>query len=251
VVTSLRGDAEDLWLYDLARGASSRLTAKGSSSFPVWSPDGRRLALSIGRNDIYIRSLDGGAPEQRVVTGNVPNYPFSWSPDGQTIAYVAVNPATLQDVWTLTLNGGQARPFLTSPFREGAPVFSPDGRAIAYVSDESGRNEIYVSPFPGPGEKQIVSTDGGSEPVWPRAGRELFYRDGDAVMAAEVRTAPTLSVGQPRVLFKKPYERSIALWPNYDATTDGRRLVMVKGSDAAPAPAFLDVVLNWAEELGR
>jgi len=249
VITSLRGDAEDLWLYDLTRGASSRLTAKGSSSFPVWSPDGKRVALSFGRNDIFVRTLDGSAPEQKVLTGRVPSYPFSWSPDGQTLAYVSVDAKTLQDIWVLNLTDRKPQPFLTSPFREGAPVFSPDGRWIAYVSDESGRNEVYVSPFPGPGEKQAISTNGGSEPVWPRAGKELFYRSGDAVMAAQVTTSPTLSVTKPRVVFRKPYERSIALWPNFDSSADGKDLLMVKGSDAAPAPSFINVVLNWSEEL--
>ena len=251
VVTSLRGDAEDLWLYDLARGASSRLTAKGSSSFPVWSPDGRRLALSVGRNDIYVRLLDASAPDQRLVTGDVPNYPFSWSPDGRTLAYVTVNATTLQDIWAVTLDDRKAQPVFASPFREGAPVFSPDGRWIAYVSDESGRNEIYVAPFPGPGEKTAVSTDGGSEPVWPRGGKILFYRNGDAMIAVEIGTSPTLSVGKPRIVFKKPYERSIALWPNYDAAPDGLRLLMVKGNDAAAAPSFVNIVLNWALELRK
>jgi eukaryotic-like serine/threonine-protein kinase len=249
VITSLRGDAEDLWLYDLARGASSRLTAKGSSSFPVWSPDGKRVALSVGRNDIFVRTLDGSAPEQKVWTGQVPSYPFSWSPDGRALAYVTVDPKTLQDIWILNLADHQVKPFLASPFREGAPVFSPDGRWIAYVSDESGHSEIYVSPFPGPGEKQAVSTNGGSEPVWPRAGKNLFYRSGDAVMAVEVTTSPALSVSKPRLVFKKPYERSMALWPNFDASSDGRQLLMVKGSDAAPAPGYINVVLNWSEEL--
>jgi serine/threonine-protein kinase len=149
----------------------------------------------------------------------------------------------------LNLTDRKPTPFLTSPFREGAPVFSPDGRWIAYVSDESGRNEIYVSPFPGPGEKQAISTNGGSEPVWPRAGKELFYRSGEAVMAVQVTTSPTLSVTKPRVVFRKPYERSIALWPNFDSSADGKHLLMVKGSDAAPAPSFINVVLNWSEEL--
>ncbi len=249
VVTSLRGDAEDLWLYDLARGASSRLTAKGSSSFPVWSPDGRRLALSVGRNDIIVRALDGSTADRRIVTGDIPNYPFSWSPDSRTIAYVAVQPRTLQDVWAVTVDGGKTQPVLTSPFREGAPVFSPDGHWIAYVSDESGRNEIYVSPFPGPGEKAAVSTDGGSEPVWARTSATLFYRTGDAMMAVDVTTSPALTVSRARVLFKKPYERSIALWPNYDVTSDGRRLLMVKGNDAERSSAYVNVVVNWIEEL--
>ena len=250
VVTSLRGDAEDLWLYDLMRGASSRLTSRGSSSFPVWSPDGRQLALSVGRNDIYVRPLDASTADRRLVTGDIPAYPFSWSPNGRTLAYVAVNATTLQDIWVAPLDGQKPRPYLASPFREGAPVFSPDGRWLAYVSDESGRNEIYVAPFPGPGEKSAVSIGGGTEPVWARSGPDLFYRSGDAVVAVEITMSP-FSVGKPRVLFRKPYERSIALWPNYDVTPDGRRLLMVKGNDASPAASFVSVVLNWQETLKK
>jgi eukaryotic-like serine/threonine-protein kinase len=253
VVTALRGNAEDLWLYDLARGTSSRLTAESNTSFPVWTPDGQRLTLSSGKEGsyaIYWRPVDGSAPDERLLSDNRPNYPFSWSPDGKVLALVSVSPTTLQDIRVLSLDRkGTSRPFLETQFREGAPVFSPDGRWLAYVSDESGRFEIYVRPFPGPGEKWTISLEGGSEVVWPRSGRQLFYRAGDTMMVVDVETTPTFSAGKPRKLFDKAYERSIALWPNYDASPDGQRLLMVRREEPSPQATRINVVLNWYDEL--
>ncbi|HEV3140451.1 MAG TPA: hypothetical protein VGY57_08055, partial [Vicinamibacterales bacterium] len=207
VVTSLRGNVEDLWLIDLERGTSSRLTAESNTSFPVWTPDGRRLTLASakeGSYSIYWRPLDGSAPDEALLSGKWPNYPFSWSPDGKFLAFVAVSPTTLQDIRVLSVDQkGTSKPFLETQFREGGPTFSPDGKWIAYVSDESGRFEIYVRPFPGPGEKWPISLEGGNEPVWPRAGRQLFYRAGDAMMAVDIETSPAFSAGKPRKLFEK------------------------------------------------
>jgi eukaryotic-like serine/threonine-protein kinase len=253
LVTSLRGNSEDLWLIDLERGTSSRLTAESNTSFPVWTPDGRRLTLASakeGSYSIYWRPVDGSAPDERLLSGNWPNYPFSWSPDGKVLAFVSVNPTTLQDIRVLSIDQkGASKPFLETQFREGAPAFSPDGKWIAYVSDESGRFEIYVRPFPGPGEKWPISLEGGNEPVWPRNGRELFYRAGDTIMAVDVQTTPTFSAGKPRKLFERAYERSIALWANYDASPDGQRLLMVRQENAAARATHINIVLNWLEEL--
>ena len=144
---------------------------------------------------------------------------------------------------------GASRPFVETPFREGAPVFSPDGQWIAYVSDDSGRFEIYVRPFPGPGEKWAISTEGGSEPVWPRDGHQLFYRAGDTMMAVDVQTTPTFSAGKPRKVFDTTFERSIALWANYDVSPDGQRLLMVRRENRSLPATHINVVLNWVEEL--
>jgi Tol biopolymer transport system component/tRNA A-37 threonylcarbamoyl transferase component Bud32 len=253
VVTSLRGNTEDLWLIDLTRGTSSRLTAEAHTSFPVWMPDGQRLTLASakeGSYSIYWRPADGSAPDERLLSGTWPNYPFSWSPDGKVLAFVSVNPKTLQDIRVLSVDQkGASKPFLETQFREGAPAFSPNGKWIAYVSDESGRFEIYVRPFPGPGEKWPISLEGGNEPVWPRNGRELFYRAGDTMMVVDVQTTPTFSAGKPRKLFEKAYERSLALWANYDAAPDGQRLLMVRQENASAQATHINVVLNWLEEL--
>ena len=129
-------------------------------------------------------------------------------------------------------------------------MFSPDGRWLAYQSDESGRQEIYVRPFPGPGGRWPISTDGGTEPVWARSGRELFYRNGDKMMSAAVETKSTF--GKPKLLFEGHYETTIyTLLPNYDVSHDGQRFLMTKSSNQESVRTQLNLVLNWSEELRR
>jgi hypothetical protein len=126
-------------------------------------------------------------------------------------------------------------------------MFSPDGRAIAYVSGETNRNEIQLRPFPGPGERIVVSTSGGNEPMWSPSGRELFYRVGDSLMAVDVTTSPSLKVGTPHRLFERRYEQSISLYPNY-STIDGQRFVMIKRIDQDEPPR-INVIINWFDQL--
>jgi serine/threonine protein kinase len=139
-------------------------------------------------------------------------------------------------------------PFVATPFVEGAPMFSPDGRLIAYVSRETGRNEIYLRSYPGPGEKLTISNQGGNEPMWSPDGGELFYRAGDAMMAVDVTTKPAVHAGVPRRLFERHYEPAVALYANY-STVDGNRFVMIKRVDQGDAPNQINVVVNWTEEL--
>jgi len=151
------------------------------------------------------------------------------------------------DLWVLTLDGRRI-PFLRTPFDERGATFSRDGRWLAYTSNESARDEIYVRPFPGPGQKWQISTGGGSEPVWARDGRELFYRSGDQMMAVAVSTTPTFLSQKPRVLFEGEYARPDPL-TSYDVAPDGH-FVMVRG-ETQSALSPLHVVLNWFEELKR
>jgi eukaryotic-like serine/threonine-protein kinase len=161
-----------------------------------------------------------------------------------------VSPTTANDIMVIDRQDKtEARPFLKTQFGEGAPMFSPDGRWIAYVSNKSGRNVVYMRPFPGPGEEWTISTEGGIEPVWARNTGELFYRQGAAMMSVDVKTGPTLMVGKPRRVFEGHYATSGALYANYDVTPDGKRLLMVKGS-VQEAPAQI-TVLNWLEEVKR
>ena len=136
------------------------------------------------------------------------------------------------------------------PFSEGAPAFSPDGRWLAYVSNDSGRNELYIRPYPGPGEKITISIDGANEPVWTRGGRELFYRNGDQIFAVDVSTLPALGAGKARKILERDYERTSTLWPNFDVSADGQQFLMVKTLQDA-APAYVAAVLNWDTELKR
>ena len=154
------------------------------------------------------------------------------------------------DLYTLGLKDGKPQPFLRTPSNETAPRFSPDGHFIAYASDESRRYEIYVRPYPGPGGKWQISTEGGTEPAWNPKGRELFYRSGNKMMAVEVTTQGTFSAGKPKMLFEGPYQLTPLTATNYDVSPDGQRFLMLKPSESAEAaPTQITVVLNWFEEL--
>jgi eukaryotic-like serine/threonine-protein kinase len=143
-------------------------------------------------------------------------------------------------------------PFLATAFNESAARFSPDGRYLAYLSDRTGRQELYVQPFPGPGEPRQVSTDGGTEPVWARNGRELFFKQGEKMMVVDVTLAPAFVASRPRLLFEGRYEVSFLVsgMRFYDVSPDGQRFLMVK-SDTPTTPRQLHLVVNWFEELKR
>ena len=176
---------------------------------------------------------------------------MSFSPNGQLLAFIEVNPTTGYDIWVLRLSDRKAQPFLQTPFNESVPRFSPDGHWLAYISDESGRYEVYVQPYPGPGGKWPISTEGGTEPVWNPNGRELFYRSGDKMMAVDIATQPSFTAGKPRLLFEGTYEPTWATNPNYDVSADGQRFLMVKASEQEQSNTQINVVQNWFEELKR
>jgi Tol biopolymer transport system component len=245
-----------IWMYDLARDALSRFTFEGSiNQNPVWTPDGKRVAFysnkSPGPAVIFWQLSDGSGGLERLGTGQYAEVPKSFSPDGQVLAYHENNPTTKKDIWILRLSDRKQEPFLRTRFNEGAPTFSPDGRWLAYISDESGRQEVYVQPYPGPGGKWQISIDGGSEPAWNRNGRELFYRAGGKMMSVDITTQPNFSAGKPKVLFEGRY---FAVQPPltgtaYDVSPDGARFLMVKETEATASNTHINVVLNWFEEL--
>jgi serine/threonine-protein kinase len=248
------------WIYDLSRETLTRFTFDGNyNPVAVWTPDGKRIAFESnkeGTPNLYSQLADGSGGTERLNTSEYIQVPMSWSPDGKLLAFIEVNPTTGVDIWVLRMgdpspSSGQARkaqPFLRTPFSEGAPRFSPDGRWLAYISNESGRYEIYVQPYPGPGGKWQISTEGGTEPVWNPNGRELFYRSGDKMMAVDIATQPGFAAGKPRMLFEGRYVLSPVQTDNYDVSPDGQRFLMLKPTEQA-ALTQINVVLNWFEEL--
>jgi Tol biopolymer transport system component len=245
-----------IWLYDLSRDTLTRFTFEGTANqSPGWSPDGRRIAFRSnkeGFNNLYWQLADGSGGLERLITKQNTQNLTSWSADGQHLAYFEISPTNARDIWVLGLDDRKPQPFLATRFNEGAATFSPDGHWMAYVSNESGRPEIYVQPYPGPGGKWQISTDSGTEPLWNRNGRELFYRSGNKMMAVQVTTQPNFSPSKPVVLFEKEYAASQfpATGIAYDVTADGQRFLMVKETDQASL-AQINVVLNWFEELKR
>jgi hypothetical protein len=197
------------WLYDFSRETLTRFTFGGNNNLnAVWTPDGKRLAFNSNKEgppNLFWQRADGSGGLERLTTSEYLQFPMSWSPDGQLLAFVEVTPTTGYDIWVLRLSDRKAQPFLQTPFNESVPQFSPDGRFLAYISNESGRWEIYLQSYPGPGGKWLISTEGGTEPVWNRNELELFYRSGDKMMAVDVATQPSFTAGKPRVLFEGRY----------------------------------------------
>ena len=256
IAVTIAEAATDVWIYDMERDALSRATFGGTANAdPVWSPDGRRLAFNSNRVgpalNLFWQAADGSGAAERLTTSQFVHATGSWSPDGQTIAFMEVNLETGQDIWTLAIDGRKARPFVKTQANETAPRFSPDGHWMAYTSDESGRWEVYVQPYPGPGGKWQVSTEGGTEPVWNPAGRELFYRFGDRMMAVPVTLQPAFSAGKPVVLFGGPWLPSPLTSANYDVSSDGKHFLMLKPADQDEGARQIVVVQNWFEELKK
>ncbi len=195
------------------------------------------------------QASDGSGDSELLVPGWW--VPYSWSSDGKILALYNRAP-TGRDIYTLSLEGDRTPlPFVVTPFNEHSPTFSPDGRYIAYVSDESGDDEVYVQPFPGPGSKVTVSMQGGREPVWSADGTELFYRRGNDLMVVPISTTPTLELETPQPLLDVSAFASVRKGPggrNYDVSRDGERFLFVGRGEY---PRDLHVVLNWFQELER
>ena len=250
------GSTTDLWVYDIPHGTLTRLTFDGHDISSVWSPDGKRVAYAANRSggwEILAKLADGSGAEERLIPGQDSfQIPGSWSPDGKYLAYMVVSPETGTDIWVLPLSGDRKPwPLAQTKFNEQHPRFSPDGHWIAYTSDESGRSEIYVQPFPGPGGKSQISTEGGFWPVWARNGRELSYLNGNKMMIVSITTHPRFDASTPRFLTD-----ASPLLPGrfnnaaYDMSADDHRFLLVKAKEGN-APGEVRVVLNWSEELKR
>jgi serine/threonine protein kinase/Tol biopolymer transport system component len=254
LAVGITGTNPGLWIYELARGTLTRLTTSILAPYQIWTSDGKRITYRSALGNPFNLDwmpADGSGVAERLITGEGLPIPGSWSPDGQVLAFSEQNPTTGWDIWLLKLEGNRKpQPFLRTPSNEDAPIFSPDGRWLAYQSDESGRDEIYIRPFPGPGGRWQISTEGGTEPLWARNGRELFYRNGDKMMAVTIETKPNFTASKPILLFKGNYVMGpFSFRPSYDVSADGQRFLMVKAAEQQQGVSEINLVLNWSEEL--
>jgi Tol biopolymer transport system component len=244
------GDNADLWMLDVVRGVPSRFTFRpGLSADPVWSPDGSRIIFQANNKSIYEKPVNGAGEEKLLIGGGVNSRPQDWSPDGRLLVYEDFGRTTGQDLWLLPLEGDRKpRPYLQTPFNERDAQFSPDGRWMAYVSNESGPVQVYVQSIPAGGSKFQISNAGGSQPRWRRDGKELFYiSTDDKLMAVEVKIGNTFEAGPPQPLFDMPLN-SYVRWL-YQPAADGQRFLVISDSRSASPP--VTVVLNWQAGLRK
>ena len=227
-------DHNNVWVTHLVAGTTQRITSDAQdNSSSAWSADGRMLlydGLYPGTNkDLFVQTLDGGAA-RRMTSRREVEWADDWSPDGSALLFTDVRPPLAYDLWVQPMDGSAAHPYLASAAQESGARFSPDGQWVAYTSNETGRDEVYVQSYPTPGRKVLVSTAGGAHPVWRRDGRELYYWREDQLIAASLSPA---AAGDPpavrgrTLLFRAPYVHSVSV--NYDVSPDGTRFVVVIG----------------------
>jgi len=245
----------DIWIYELSRNIRTRFTFDPAvEGNPIWSPDGSRIVFTSDRRayaDIYVKSSSGAGQEELLFGSNLGKRPSDWSSDGNYILYTSVNdPKTKNDLWVLPMNGDR-KPFsfLQTEFNEGGGRFSADGKWVAYNSDESGKAEVYVRPFPGPGGKWQISATCGSSPRWRNDGKEIYYFSADnKLMAAELKSSGTaIEVGTIKTLIDFQSKGQTVL---EDVTGDGQKFLMrIASGGTVFSP--LTLVTNWPEELKR
>ena len=248
----------DVWLYDLTRGTRTRVTGGGSIAINgdvVWSPDGSRILFDSDRKhqaDLYVKPASGGGTEEALLEAEGQKIPSDWSSDGRFIAFEEREPKGERRVALSILSLGENRKptiFLQRGSEVGTSRFSPDGRWLAYTSLESGRWEVYVASFPGPGGRWQVSTSGGYQPRWRRDGKELFYLSEDRkLMSVEIKPGPSFEAGVPKPLFDTSVPAVLANF--YDVSADGERFLVVTplGGQATPP---LNLVVNWAADVKK
>jgi len=244
-----------IWVYDIPRGTMMRLTYANDNS-PLWTPDGKRIAYMEESNRTFAikwKPADGSGPEETLIgSQGFVQIPVSWSPDGKVLAYNSIGSgaATGLRIWILSLEGKhEPQEFAKTGSLQGAARFSPDGHWLAYASNESGRPEVYVEPFPGPGGKWQISTEGGNWPVWARNGRELFYLNGSKIMSVGITIQPSFTASTPRVLADVPIQTSSFYGSNgeFDVSPDGQHFLFIKAREQNALPSEVRVVLNWGE----
>jgi len=259
----------DIWTYDWQRDTLTRLTFGGESNTdPVWTPDGQRITYSMrdkdGTTNIYWKRADGAGEAQRLTQSKATQIPASWSPDGKALALHQIDSGSSNgwDLYTLPMQGdektgwkpGEAKPFLNTPATEVYPEFSPDGRWLAYMSNESGTMEVYVRPFPGPGGKWQISSGGGALPIWSHASKQLFYRTGDQkIMGVTYSTSGDSFQASKPILWSDAQFTTRGTSRNYALHPDGKRFAVLKapGTGAEQQVNKFVLVSNFFDELRR
>jgi Tol biopolymer transport system component len=254
-----------LWLLDPVRGTESRFTfTSAHDTDPQWSPDGSRVVFSSFRRDsakanLYVKLAGGATPEELLLKTDAGKAPRQWSTDGRYIVYESIGADSTSDIWVLPLTGERKPiPFLVTPAREGQGALSPDGKWMAYTSNESGRLDIYAQPFPATGGKWLISTGGGVQPRWRRDGKELYYVSAppQKLMAVDVKTDGAMfQASVPHPLFDVPGipvngPGAGTLSGSYSVSADGQKfLVAIQPTADMSNP--LSIVLNWTAILKK
>jgi serine/threonine protein kinase/Tol biopolymer transport system component len=247
MLVGIADDSEHIWVYDFGAGALTQLTFDAANRAPIWTNDGQRITFASNRNgamNIFSIPADGRGAAERLTTSEYLQLPGAWSPDGSVLAFVEQNPSTGRDIWLLR-PGADRKPFANSNADESAPRFSPDGRWIAYVSDESGQAEVYAQSLSGTPVRHHISKGGGAEPVWRRDGRALFYRARGGLMVVPIIDTPSLRTGQAQLAFEGAVEGGSFDAAGYDTMPGTDRFVMIARA-VGSAPTELQLILNWA-----
>jgi Tol biopolymer transport system component len=245
----------DIFIRDMARETTTRLTTHPAiDTAPIWTPDGSRVIFASNRDgdvtNIYWQAADGTGTAERLTRSPNTQQPYAVTPDGQTLIYPEFVGGQF-DVFTMAITGDRTpRALLTSPFNERRPAISPDGRWIAYQSDEVGRYEIVVRPYPEVDrERHLVSVGGGANPSWSAVGQEIFYQQGSDLIRVKVTTTPKFSVGKPQVVGANTLSPDAAVGMSYAIAPDGQRFVVTKSAEGQKASLTYRVVLNWFEDV--
>jgi Tol biopolymer transport system component len=233
----------------------------GHAEWPLWTPDGQRIVFSGSTNgvqNLYWMRADGSDRAERLTTSDFNQLAASWSADGRDLIFVEERRETRDDIYALSMADRTTRPVLQNPSGETHPTMSPDGRWLAYVSDDSGRPEVFVTAYGGPAGRVQISVAGGSNPRWTKDGRALVFsapvRDGiRTIMSATITTTPVFAAGVPRRLTAVAADEfsSTTPIPGFDVAADGRLLGARRRRPAAPPPTTFNLLLNWTDELRR
>jgi eukaryotic-like serine/threonine-protein kinase len=264
LAVEVEGVNHDFYVYDFDRAVATNMTNDGLSHAPIWTPDGKHIAYRSwkgGKMTLWWMPSDRSAEPERLLTKlDGWQQAVSFSPDGKNLVFDQMGVERRSAVWVLPMEGDrEPHPFAATAFPVGAGKFSPDGKWMVYCSMESGKAEIHVQPWPGPGSKIQISSEGGMDPVWRRDGKEIFYRNGTKMMAVAVSTQPAFQAGRPQLLWEGDYMFGPSsgcglkgtTTTSYDVSPDGRRFLMIRETDQKMYATKIVVVLNWVEELKR